>query len=303
MEPRHEIHVMCPGCGDEVHHRCGEQGPGALRDALLQLLTWHPHWVEPSVKKAIQKAGEASGWIEKGSDFSKTPFFGGEPWTYGMFDKEDGRSVVAYINAVIRACGFDPAEIRKAAWAILDKQDAERKRLADRREEIGKERADAIKLFGSKAPLAKKIERLDAILAYKSEILNPLADDDDGGGGWGHLHKWLKEQYGGGINPTVNRQRIEHCRKVAIETGVFALHLYGTKGDGRGVVAIFSKRFQSYDAALRTLTAATTVKQDGTSKDPFARAVYARLRANGDSGETYVRDASGAWTREPSKEG
>lgn len=302
MSNRHEIHVMCPGCGDEIHHRCGETSTESLREALVSLLTWVPHWVSPSVEKAIEKAGRVSGWISKDDDLRRTPFFGGEKWLYGMFE-EDGRSATALLNAVIRTAGFKPEDLRSAAWAILDKEAKERKRLADRREEISKERADAIKLFGSKAPLAEKIACLDAILAYKSEIVNPLAKDDDGGEGWDFLYRVLRDQYGGGISPTVNRQRIEHCRKVAIETGAFALHLYGTNGDGRGVVAIFSKRFQSHDAALKALKATTTPHQDSTSKDPFARAVYARLRANGSTGETYVRDANGVWTREPSKEG
>lgn len=291
---------MCPGCGDEIHHRCHDTGPAALREALIALLTWKPHGVDRGIEKAIRKVGEAAGWIDKGSDFVKTPFFGGEPWTYGMFGKEDGRSVKSRIDSVIEAAGLNPHEIRAEAWKTLEEDDKERTRMATRRAEVQDERAKAIKLFRSKAPLEEKIARLDAILARKSEILNPAEKDDSGAGGWNHLYKWLREQYGDGISPTINRQRIEHCREVAFKTGVYLLSLTGSSGDGRGLAPIFAHRYQSEDDAKRVLM--TKCPFDPSSEDPFKRALYARIRTNSDLGEAYVRKADGTWKHEPRKE-
>lgn len=296
MSPRHEFEVMCPGCGDKVHHRCHEENRNKLKEAFISLLNYVPGCVDPGVKKAIQKAGEESGWIEKGLKVEETPFFGGEPWTYGMFGKEDGRSVKAYLNGVMRAAGFDPETLRTEAYQQIEAKETEKKRIEKHRTQNRDKRQSAIKLFKSKAPLAEKVVKLDEILEEKSNILDPNTDDDSGSGGWNHLYRWLHDQYEGGINEEVNRQRIENMRTVARARGTFILRLRGSDGGLSAIQIIFEKRFMKRTDAEKALAALVTYNP--LSKNPFERAIHAMIRTNADCLQTYVRNGDGTWAKE-----
>jgi hypothetical protein len=290
-----EIHVLCAECGVGIHHHCHDAGVTEMKEALISLLRYVPEHCEPEVAKAIEKAGRASGWHDKDTKLTKSPLFGGEPWTYGMFGKEDGRTVKALVNRIIRAAGLEPDEVRAEAWRTLEEDDDVNEARAARREKISAERREAIALFKGDAPLSEKVAKLDALLKEGAKLLVPTLDDNDGNGGWGHLRKWVRDQYEGGINEDVNRLRVEALRKVAIEEGIYIVQLYAPSGK-----RIFARRYATIEEANAAVTSAG--KYDPTSKELFRRASYARVGTNVDTSHRYMRDKNGAWIPEPQEQ-
>jgi len=290
-----DIHLLCPECGSGIHHHCYDAKKSALKKAAIQLLQYVPEYCDPAVVKAIEKAGRASGWHDAETELTESPFFGGEPWTYGMFGKEDGRTVKALINNLLSAAGLDPEEVRAEAWRTVERHDAENKKREERRAKMTADRLAAVKLFQSKAPLDEKIAKLDEILKDMAKYLVPTLDDKDGGGGYGHLYKWLRDRYEGGINDDVNRLRVEALRKIAIEEGVYHVSLYSPNGE-----CIHTHRHATLEDAIDFVTG-RPAKYDPTSKELLKRATYARVGTNAQTLHRYMRDAKGAWMAEPEK--
>lgn len=294
------LRIMCPECGEIVSHVCHHSGD--LKAAFVDLLEYVPSWAEPEVVRAIERVGRKSGWIDEKEDVTSSPFFGGEAWTYGMFGKEDGRSVRGLLNNLMSAAGIDPlalrneVALRKATKA--HEEESRKKNVADRKSERNK----AIKLFRSKASLKRKTALLDAIIAEESKFLNPLKGEE-----WDSLYERLASSYGGGVNPEVNKMRIEHARAVSLSEGTFTLSLLGSKSSSSGrhyLDVIWEKKFQTEAKAREILTSMN--KFDGFSSDAAERALYARIRSKGDADLSFFRDTSGNWLQEkychPNKE-
>jgi len=97
-----ELEITCTRCGQVVHHECNE----SLRDCLKHLL------------RIVVSAPE--GLFNKDNDYyspgdEKAPFFS-ESFLYTLLGKEDARTVLQNIRAVIRACGMDPDKLEEEAY-------------------------------------------------------------------------------------------------------------------------------------------------------------------------------------------
>jgi hypothetical protein len=287
-----EFTVMCPDCGDRIYHKCHSEDARSPRAALLHFLTWVPEFgIDEKVAKAMQKHGEGDGYgLEKGDDFSKYAFFGAQPWSYSMGGKHFGREFSGVVDQLIQAFGFDPHEIRQAALDQMEAKERETEEREEHRAKVKGERADAIKLFRSKAPLSDKINVLDAIIAKRTLHQNPLMKVEDHKSEDPWLYntlETLERYYGGGIAPDVNKMRIEAARKDAIDRGIFLMAIDDATGR-----PVFKRRFKTAEEC-EAFRKQTYVAYDATSQDPFASGVILRTRQQGEKRTTYMRGPKG----------
>jgi len=298
-----EFKIMCPECGDELHHKCNDSTGSELREAFLKFLSWVPEFhLYPEVQKAMHKAGEKEGWLEKGQEFEKTPFFGTQPWTYAMGDKHFGREFEGVINNIIRSAGFDPGELREASYQRIEQKDLERKKQEEGRAKRKDDIAKAIQLFQSDASLADKTAVLDAIIdaiiEKETRHHHPMEKREDNKVSDPWLYETLdrlKRTYDGGISPTVNKLRIEAARKVAIDMGTISVHLRAADG-----TETMERYFQTRDEVTKFMTE-TFEKYDALSENIFASAVYLRVKTRGEwETENFARGPKG-WISVPKK--
>lgn len=297
-----EFKIMCPECGDEMHHKCNDSTGSELRQAFLKFLTWTPEFgLYPEVQKAMQKAGEKEGWLDKGQDFTKAAFFGTQPWTYAMGSKHFSRDFSGAIDSLILKAGFDPRELRDSAYALTEKSEAETKAREENRAKRKAEERGAIKLFQSNASLEKKTVVLDKIIAERTLHHNPMErenteknqiEDDF----MTEALRHLEDHYEGGISPTVNKLRIEAARKIALDTGIFSIGLYAADG-----VSVFSRHFKTREEITEFMEK-TYARYNALDKSAFARAVWVRVKKRGSwEPETFARGPKG-WISAPKTE-
>lgn len=275
-----EFKIMCPECGGVHHHKCNDTSGDKLREAYLSFLSWVPEFAPyEKVQKAMQKAGEEAGWLEKGQDFTETPFFGAQPWTYSLGDKHFGRGFSGVIDSIIEAAGFDPSELRQEAFRRRGRSEAEKKAQTEHREKVSKVRADAIALFQSDAPLDEKVLVLDQIISDRTRGLHPTEfvnkEKNQIEDPWLYdTLRYLKDRYQGGVSPEVNVLRIEAARKIALQDGVHLVTFFGANG-----TPVLTRRFQDLKEVEKLL--GKFVTYDGFSTDPLASAVYVKVKTRG----------------------
>jgi len=296
-----EFAVLCPDCGERIRHKCHDAGATEMKKALVEFLTWIPRGPDEKVAKAIQKAGETSGWLEKGQDFTKSAIFGEQAWSYSLFGKEGGRSFSGRIDAILRAAGFDAHEFRAAAFRAVEQDRKATENFQANTAADAKARKSAIALFQSKtATMEEKTALLDKLVAEKTMSYNPLRKIEGN-----QIHddwmretmRWLDRRYDGGINRDMNRLRIEAARKIALDTGLFTVTLFGAEG-----VSVFARRFKER-AEVDTFLKETNAKYDALSKDPYARAVFVKVKTRGKyETENFLRGAKGEWVPQPKSE-
>lgn len=301
-----EFRIMCPDCGEIHAHRRHDGGAKQLKEAFLQFLTWVPEFgPTEKVAKAIQKAGEESGWLDKGQDFQESAFFGAQPWSYALFDKPGGRAFTGQIDALIRASGFNVEDLRQEAYRRMDRKrredEAAKKHEADRRagkDEFSKKLAAEIAFLQGEAPLPERIAALDKIIEDYTRDLNPRETKVGNSLKDPFLYETLNRlntRYKGGISDEVNRLRIEAARQTAIKGGLYSVILNGAEG---GVV--FKRSFQT-EEAMKKFVADLNVPYDAMSEDPLATAVLLRMKERGNWEKTlFVRGKKG-WVAKPEK--
>lgn len=213
-----DLKVMCPDCGDVVHHTCNSE----LKRAIVKLLSWVPSGLgTKQLHEAMIESGRKGGWIGKNATpaeltaMFEEPFFGSQAWSYPLFgSKEEARSFHGYLHGVIRAAGLDPHEIEAQ---LHEEREARRKEEADRKAKVQAkrdERAQVTDFLKGKtgAPLTERIAKLDELLRghVVALQLKPYApaDENKGDEGFSYLRRWLDNYYGGGISKRVNNARI-----------------------------------------------------------------------------------------------
>lgn len=118
--------ITCRRCNNQITHICST----TLQDAAVLLFKWRPMIGFPVAMK------NRNPWIGhvKGScdvDGPEIPFLS-EVYQYALLGKEDGRTLLALVNNLLRAAGLDPSELEKAAGrellaAKLARESAERR--------------------------------------------------------------------------------------------------------------------------------------------------------------------------------
>lgn len=216
------VRVICPDCADLVAHTCNSQ----LKEAITDLMSWVPErgLGTEALEEALIASGKEHGWIEEGEEkaHEDSPFFGSQGWSYPLFgSKGEARTFHALIHNLIRATGIDPHDIQVE---VHQRMEAEKERKAEakkNREErearvTAKQKArDEVSAFlQGEAPLDERIAKLDVILKDRAKSLDPENDSEHNG--YGHLHKYLKRYYKGGIDHRINHARIEKLRRDAI---------------------------------------------------------------------------------------
>jgi len=270
------IRVMCPDCGETVRHTCGT----ALRQDLIDLLTWTPEDVHEKVYKAIVSAGRSEGWIEKGEEPRGEPFFGSQSWSYAMFGKSSARSFHGYIDAIVRSAGFDPDELRSVAYRKISRKKKEQENF----EKNTKKMSESAAFISGDAPLEERKALLEKILRDRALTLDPTKED-----GYSHLYRYIKGQLKGGISEAVNRHVIEALQYEATKGGAVAVACFDPTGR-----SIVQRRFPSYDEAKKFL--AESGDFDPESENVAQHAVFSKMRGpDREQDGDFQRSKAGAW--------
>lgn len=125
-----DLIVKCGRCDNELTHVC-DNGSGKIREAVIELMSWTPHWGMPA---AVIKEGKKSGMYQKGDE--EMPFIS-EAFLYTLLGKDDARTFMAMINHILRLVGFDPHsdDIDQAVNDIIAGRE-ERKRVSAQRQRM-----------------------------------------------------------------------------------------------------------------------------------------------------------------------
>lgn len=132
-----ELEVNCSRCQAKITHECrrwpdtDEEGnrvwrdverqyhPNPLVHAFVELLLWKP---EGGLPQYIVEAMKQSNWYDEGDE--NAPFFS-QAVIYPLLDwKDNGRSFFGHVFGLMRACGFDPHEIKMLAHRIRTAKEA-----------------------------------------------------------------------------------------------------------------------------------------------------------------------------------
>lgn len=121
------VTITCQRCKNEIAHVCSE----SLREAAVRLFKWRPTIGFP---EAMKRRNPWIGRVKGGYDVdgSEIPFLC-QVYQYALLGEEDGRSLIALVNDLLRAAGLDPFSLKEAAARELlamklAREDAERRR-------------------------------------------------------------------------------------------------------------------------------------------------------------------------------
>ena len=99
------LKVICMKCGQELAHVCNEEFVEAIKRLMkLKLDISHPRI------KDMFKVSTGNYYYAKGDE--DAPFFT-EAFLYNLFGKEEGRTILAVLDNLIRAAGIDPRALEK----------------------------------------------------------------------------------------------------------------------------------------------------------------------------------------------
>ncbi|MDI6734445.1 MAG: hypothetical protein QMD50_03105 [Patescibacteria group bacterium] len=93
------IEITCNRCHSIIAHHCNLK----LKKSIINLLKF-------VVTSAPPRGFKSSGGYSKGDE--NAPLFS-EAYLYNLFGKEDGRTILALINDIVTAAGYDMYNIEK----------------------------------------------------------------------------------------------------------------------------------------------------------------------------------------------
>jgi len=114
----HRLTITCEDCKAAIDHRCNVD----LLTAIVDLHTWGP---EHGMPDYMIREGKRARMFSEGDE--DAPFMT-EAFLYTALGKEDARTLLALVNAVVAACGLDQMGIYKAINERLESIKAERER-------------------------------------------------------------------------------------------------------------------------------------------------------------------------------
>lgn len=122
-----DLIVTCDRCKNEVTHVCDKD----LKKAVIDLLTFTPHWGMPEF---LKKESKRAGFYDKGDD--EVPVIC-ETFLYPLLGKDDARTFMALLNHVLRIVGMDPdsAEIDRAVDEVIQQRVDKKAENAKRQKE------------------------------------------------------------------------------------------------------------------------------------------------------------------------
>lgn len=143
------LKIECDRCNAEVEHVCNRNLPKEVIDLFKFTIGDFPDGVKT----------KGNPYYSKGDE--KAPFFS-EVYLYSLFGKEHARSILAYVNSVIRAAGLDPHSLQTRAHQEMDadeRKEEERQRQVAERKRLQEE---AFK------PVAERLVKGVKVLTYPS---------------------------------------------------------------------------------------------------------------------------------------
>lgn len=131
MTMSRRLTITCEDCKAEIDHRCNVD----LLTAIVDLYAWGPEHGMPAY---MIREGKNTHMYSKGDE--EAPFMS-EAFLYTALGKEDARTLLALVNAVVAACGLDQMGVYKAINERLEsiKADRERAAVQRRRQELLRE--------------------------------------------------------------------------------------------------------------------------------------------------------------------
>lgn len=115
--------ITCEDCKAELNHRCSVD----LLTAIVDLYTWGP---ERGMPDYMIREGKRTRMFSAGDEDVS---FMTEAFLYTALGKEDARTLLALVGAVVAACGLDQAGIYAAINERLEAIKAERELAAQSR--------------------------------------------------------------------------------------------------------------------------------------------------------------------------
>lgn len=106
-----DLIITCDRCKNEVTHICDKD----LKKAVIDLLTFTPHWGMPAF---LKRESKKAGFYDKGDE--EVPVIC-ETFLYPLLGKDDARTFMALLNHVLRIVGMDPnsVEIDRAVDQVI----------------------------------------------------------------------------------------------------------------------------------------------------------------------------------------
>lgn len=123
--------ITCERCKAELDHRCNVD----LLTAIVDLHTWGPERGMPDYMIREGKRARMYGAGDEDAPFMTEAFL------YTALGKEDARTLLALVNAVVTACGLDQMGIYKAINERLESIKLDREQVAtqQRRQQLLRE--------------------------------------------------------------------------------------------------------------------------------------------------------------------
>lgn len=146
-----DLKITCDRCKNQLTHICNE----SIKAAIIAIFDFTPHWGMPD---AVKKEGKKAGYYSKEDD--DAPFFS-EAFLYCLLGKDEGRTVLALLNNLIRAAGIDPnsEEFIHELNALYDARVEEKRLTAERSANYQKRRAERLALEAAAKNAAKKSKK------------------------------------------------------------------------------------------------------------------------------------------------
>lgn len=150
-----DLTITCERCKTQIDHRCNAD----LMTAIVKLYTWSP---EQGMPEYIVHEAKRARYYSEGDETA--PFLS-EAFLYSALGKEDARTLLALVGAVIAAAGIDELGVHRAVndrCIEIDKEREERERQRRRQQLIYKIKTAKSGLYVSEDewPLLQHLEKL-----------------------------------------------------------------------------------------------------------------------------------------------
>lgn len=141
------LKIECDRCNAQIEHVCHCNLPKEVKDLFRFTIGFFPDGVETKDNPYYSSGDE------------KAPFFS-EAYLYTLFGKEQARTILGYLNSVIRAAGLDPYSLQAQAHQEMDEDERKEEERQQQVAERKRRQEEAFK------PIAERMEGSVKVLTY-----------------------------------------------------------------------------------------------------------------------------------------
>lgn len=156
-----DLTITCNRCQAAIDHRCNTN----LMRVIVELYTWAPSFGMPDF---LVREAKKEGYYSEEDDDDSAPVIS-EAFLYPLLGKDDARTLLGLVGAVVAAAGLDEMAVHRDVCAREDELAVERTKKAEVESKLYLVRQ--IKLSGKKGfgitedqwPLVGHLEKLDRV--------------------------------------------------------------------------------------------------------------------------------------------